>query len=277
MAMSTVTSVTPKKFNVYIQVLAWSQQSNSASVPIYCIVYKSGGLDTKVFMMRDLNYSVTSKDVNWLEATAKPATGDPRLDFESDFEFIGPGMTTFDHSGWIMGDCAKHWNDYLHMWWADGTYNTNPAPLYALEPNQYTSGSIQRGLQISTFFYRFWRGTTGYKIRTTGVNGDVLFQITSGSASLTNNIQACHTMSNPNTQVAGQAMIPYFRPTLMESTFTEISNICLVYTSTTASNYGWRTRGDDFRLIFMCLPPVGTYGRNDHGQQQLTAFWATAT
>jgi len=259
----------PKKqtddtFQLYVQVLSWSQSSTTASTPITCLVYKAAASDMKFFGYRNVTWTATCTS-KW-EATATTTTGNPRLDFREDFESIVPGAVGYDHQGFIFGEELRSIRDIVHAWLPIQPLSFDNLGFDIL--TWYTGPTTPfNGPEVFNPFFRFWRGSVGFQIEQYNPAAKSVFgmNLCLGSQYPGNtDFLANYTTVDISTPTNG-TMVPFFRPCFFEMTMNRpIYPNCVTYacSATSPSCYLFKTFGDDFSYMSMTLPMPGTISYN---------------
>jgi hypothetical protein len=268
-------------FNIYCQILAWSQESATVSTPIYVNVYKAGCSDMRFGGLLDKAYLLTSADADFPDFELHC---NPRDDFSDDFEPIGPKMTGYEQDRLIFGEENVSLRDYLKRYWPHyGFSGSNTVQL--IDFNQNIHGRYMYGLDMFSCFFRFWCGSV--RVKYFSSSSDAI----GGGVSFLSNMVVCANTSFAQPLYQGVGVnnpidntvsvdIPFMSPVLFDTTgTTQLSPRVFRYESTN-TGYLFKAAGDDFSLMWLVLPPPGsianplTTGGNGYGTYGFSQFFA---
>lgn len=262
--MMPTVSTSPNLFGLYAQILAWSQESTSATTPIYLNLYKAAAEDVQFGGLRDMAYVCTSC---------------PRSDFNKGFRPIHPSITGYSHEGLVLGDRITNIKDYMHCYRPDSTISAGGSTGRIIGFNgngAMTTGTTMAGPELFGIFYRFWRGSWRFKSfgkqsnpgRFTSMYQDTTYN---GNGPF----QGISVQSEFNSTT--ECEIPYYDP----AAFEQVANPCyyqrVINITAEANEFLCAAEGDDFTFGWLVLPPPGNIVVNPYAQgvQGLALFLIT--
>jgi len=217
-------------FGVWAKVLSWSQPDMALSCPIHLNVYKAAASDIEYAGQFDLGFN---PDHN------------PRADFVKEFPGFHPSFTAYSCEGLNFGEKVESIRECLHRYHPYGVLGTSY--VYDINP---ISGYFY-GIEMWAFFYRFWRGSTRYKVL---LRDSRYIECVRFSNNLNN--FACTYLSSPTNPVVEFECPYYFRDAFQH---TSASSNNYINCSTCTEKYYMKAAGDDFSFHFLRPFPSGVF------------------
>jgi len=233
-------------YTLYCQVLAFTQSDNSIPNPIYISTYKAAASDFKVQCPRDMSYICQCN---------------PRDDFNEDFEPIAPGVTGYNHTGFVAGEEITTIRQMIHKF-------TPIAVLSAAQDTPIITTAISStpimGTNLYRIFYRFWRGSVRFKYFTakSAVYWQTHMQMSNANGFMTGYHGLTVTAPTMNTS---EGEYPYYSPVLFDVTTSPGVWPRYVHKNNADQEYLFTAAGDDFSFHFLQPPVPGSYSSNVQG------------
>jgi hypothetical protein len=234
--ISNETSGETEQFALVAFPLSWSQPDDSLTTPIYFNVYTAAANDIQFGGLVE----------TWFEIQSCP-----RVDFVSDFQPFHSSVLSYDPVNVIYGERYTTIREIVHKYQAMYPISFNAGiqiPAYAGGGNQVLG--VWTGLEMVGQMFRFWRGSTRFKLLTPSINPMSLY-VTKGSSILVGS--AVSSVVNQ----AQEIEIPYYDNRLYADT-SEYSDIVINVRTGLSTNsplgFYLSAAGDDFSFHFQSMP-----------------------
>jgi hypothetical protein len=262
-AAGTTTDYNP--WGLFMSVIAWSESSTTAVVPIYVNVFKAAASDCQFSTPLDVQFTPTSC---------------PRADFAHDFEPLHESIKGYKTQNFVSGEDIVTLRDLVHSFTpSDGGASTGSTQAYPLMYTSITTGgtAYYAGINMFALLYRFWRGSIRYHIqlkRSDPGNPGFCHLLT---ANITPGTSAPPTrgnaFSNNATRNAIIGEIPYCSIVPFEAcNQTPFYADRGIYFNSNAGFYMFKAGGDDFSFHCLTNPPSGNYTIRDSSKYGVVKF-----
>ena len=232
---------------LYVRVLAWNVPDLVANAPVYINLFAATGPDFKFYGHREVQVTVTNN---------------PRADFAEDFPFLHPSMGYYKQEGFVYGEVITTLRELIHRY-----HNAGTAPGGYTSCTMVATGTFRSWQQWALLFY-FWRGSTRHKVIFRDNRYVSTIVLSQGGTSGSNpNYLGNYITSSTNPTLEFE--VPYYEHRLMMTTG-QSSSVWINLNRTD----GWtkQAAGDDFSLLFLHLPPNGTFANSSAGNTQFMNF-----
>jgi len=225
-------------FSVYFKIITWSQPDAAISAPIALNVYKAAGSDFRFGGLKEKVFTVQSN---------------PRADFAAVFEPFEPSMTGYVHDGLLYGEEYKTLREVVHRYCAvKQTATDTSVPAYDGRGNFAANKFC--GLQLFGLMFRFFRGSTRFKIVNKTPTKLMSCYLSDSDQSATYYGTGITSSTNPLLEIEA----PYYTNNAFLDT-TPYSNDGRVVNFAATDSFLFTAAGDDFSFHFLRGPPVGTF------------------
>jgi len=269
-------------WQVFVNVVSFSQPTPGVSNPIYINVYKAAASDFKVGCMVETSFipSLSGAPAGFMAPVPHDIVethSNPRKDFSKVFEPFHPSMVGYSPDNIIYPEEYTTVRECVHRQHPYGVAVTNvPIPIW--QTSTFASSGFQLGKEIWGLLYMYWRGSI--RVQYLRRSDNHIPMTASFQAGMFNETHIPGLdLTNTNKPIL-EGEIPWYAKELFQPTSLAPTNVISTnVVSASNSSYYCSSMGDDASFHFLRPVPIGTLstieGSSNYSYPGVTAFYSS--